>query len=547
MTAVKDFTGKSYAEEGVRKLFRKANLAIYNATGVYFLHSSIGLMEEHDIPTDTTMASDLEKAGLSQSKASKQTKAARKPNNTCSTFDGSTITVSAVTVVLQPRGRAQPEQRYISEEVAKTCGIHDGQQIACSGDVFDRWYSCLCFGLRHSLPKRVYLLWQSPEGHCEHRDNGVPPVTIHTLLETYCLSQLMQTTDVSDMILDELLKVFQNEKILYAKYKGRGRICEGDPNEVVRFMDLEPEDIELLWANTTLGDPIRSLVVDLLTHDLSVSEKKNVATAVRLRRRARELYYDFVQKYQPHEIIDDFASTTYAEHFCAAYHNHAEEEPCYAWRSPSAQSKEMIDNTTTSPSTQSVEIAGVASCKISNNTGGPFDIEHHHDQHPGLVWKKIRSFNSWIIIPHEGPQRREPYPVYVDEDEFDEDGRWPTHPGYNNSDWTPPADEEEDNYKEDWDRAKHQEIPRDARKKRVDDDTGEVTFEIPDEDWYPPRWFDVDRERARNEPYHEWQRYRREEWIAVGNANPYKKCVRFRPFEESRLTLWTDPFTDRQP
>jgi hypothetical protein len=284
--AVLALTGKEYAEEGVRKLFRKANLAVYNATGVYFMHSSIGLYEDHGIPTDTEMARQLEKVGYSQSKAYKATKTPCKPDATIPADDASPRYLSTVAVILQPPGPERIEQRFISAEIANKYGIEDDQGIACSADIFDRWYSSLCFGLRHTFPKRVYILVKSQGAPAEYHDNGVPPVTIQSLLETYCLSQFINTTEVSDMILDRILKGFQNEKRLYAKYKGRGGICEDDPNDVVRFMDLKSEDIEKLWLNTNPVDPIRKLLVDLFTygHNSTVLDVEHVSSTLNLRR-----------------------------------------------------------------------------------------------------------------------------------------------------------------------------------------------------------------------------------------------------------------------
>ncbi|KAF2828258.1 hypothetical protein CC86DRAFT_465975 [Ophiobolus disseminans] len=537
---VQEVIGRRLSQEGVRKWFRKANLAIYNATGVYFIHSSIGL-EDHDIPTDKEMGTEIAKAGISPSKASKQAKNVHKPDDSSSPFDVAAEYVPATAIILQLPGRAIIKQRFISEEVAKMCGIEHGQRIACSVETFGQWYTCLCFGLRHSFPKRLYSFCKPPGGRLKHHDDGVSRFTIHTLLETYYLSQAMKTTDVSDMLLDQLLKVFQNEKALYAKYKGRGCICEVDPNAVLRFMDLEQDGMNELWKNTELGDPIRKLIVDLLTFGLETSEKQ-VAAAVRSSRHARELYAEFAQKYHPHDVIDDFANATYTDHFCANYHNHAEDELCYAWRPPSALSKNLDDDL---PSMQSLEIAGVPFCRVPNNTGEPFDISLYQARHPEIDWKMVRSMNSLITFPSTaGPQRREPRPVFVDEEDFDVYGRWPTHPGYNNKDWEAP-EEEQDGYKDKWERAKHQDIPRDARKKRTEAD-GKVTFEIPDEDWNPPTWFLSERQHEPEETCSEYQRYRMEMWIQDGNTLPVKKCVRFRPFEGIQDTLWTDPFKDRK-
>jgi hypothetical protein len=238
---VEEQTGDHYSKEGVRKMFGRANAAVYNATGVYFLHSSLGLQKKHGIPNETEMLKGLGDAGMPQGRAAKPSDSARSSDESLPVF-----TYPSITVLLQPPGQSGYITRVMSEEIASVCGIEDGMFIGCTSDAFDRWYSCFCFGLRYSLPKRVYKLSQPSEGVCTYLDNGVPPVTIYTILEMYTLSQLFGTTQVSDMLLDEILKVLKHEKALFKKYKGRGNVCEDDPNDVLRFNDLEPGDIEKL-------------------------------------------------------------------------------------------------------------------------------------------------------------------------------------------------------------------------------------------------------------------------------------------------------------
>lgn len=136
--------------------------------------------------------------------------------------------------------------------------------------------------------------------------------------------------------------------------------------------------------------------------------------------------------------------------------------------------------------------------------------------------------------------------MLVDRSGFDGYDRWPTHPGYKNPDWRAPK-EEKDEYEEHWDKkAKHQDIPDEACRKRTDAQ-GKVISEIPDRDWYPPASFGVEREREPAETFAEYQQYRQDEWIECGNELPHVQCERFRPFERSRPTRWTDPFIDRAP
>jgi hypothetical protein len=140
--------------------------------------------------------------------------------------------VNIVTLVLQLPGGHGYATRHITREVLRCLSITADDIIPCTTEVFDRWYSCMCFGLRHTLPKRVYRLKELPWG-CIHVDEGIPETTIHTLLDTYCLSQSMGTTVVSDMLLDEINRSLKNEKIFYRLFGGLGSICEENCNYVV--------------------------------------------------------------------------------------------------------------------------------------------------------------------------------------------------------------------------------------------------------------------------------------------------------------------------
>jgi hypothetical protein len=92
--------------------------------------------------------------------------------------------------------------------------------------------------------------------------------------------------------------------------------------------------------------------------------------------------------------------------------------------------KKPSDDTNNAHRMQPIEIEGVPYCRIANNTGVHFDTVHHQGQRPDIDWKRVRSFCSRIFFPHEGPQRREIEPVMFDDDEFDENGRCPSEPGY---------------------------------------------------------------------------------------------------------------------
>jgi hypothetical protein len=537
---------KLFSQEGTRKRFKKVNRAIFEATGVYFLYSGLGLQEDYNVPNDTDMPQKMREAGLINDPVTRGKKFSNKSKTSNWSKNSHRETVcesEAVVLVIQPPGQSSYASRLISKKIIKTLRITSDQVVPFSVDTFDRWHTCLCFGTRHTLPKRVYKLKQMPEGYA-YVDEGIPPVTIHTLLDTYRLSRFMGTTAVSDMILDGLHEVFKNEKGLFLKYQ-IGAICEGDCNDVMRFLDLEPDDIEKLWKETKRSDPIRRLIVDLLTHGLGAMEglDRIRANALRSGSQARDLYRTFARSHRE-DALDAFANATSPELFYATYHSHKVDEPCYRQVLCSLLSKKWIDDTLDFSNTHLVEIKGVNNCKIINKTGCSLDINALQGQTPHWEWQRICSVNSWILIPPKGPQIRQPRPVYFELDKVDSHGRYPSHPGYNDADWT--VVESTNIYEDDdtWETAKRHGIPRSARKVREDETTGELIFDIEDESWVPPRSFATHVEREFEQSWCEFQRYRKWLWMQQGGKIPIVTCRRWRPFNGPAVMLGDDTFRD---
>lgn len=57
-------------------------------------------------------------------------------------------------------------------------------------------------------------------------------------------------------------------------------------------MDLRPEDIEVLWNRTTLKDPVRKLIINLISHTKDLSPEVT-QSALRRGRRTRQLFITF--------------------------------------------------------------------------------------------------------------------------------------------------------------------------------------------------------------------------------------------------------------
>jgi hypothetical protein len=267
---------KQYSIEGLRQRFENANQIIFATTGVYF--GSLGL-SEYGIPLDN----DIKNANSAKKpKKAKSETAAVPDEQPIAAYKKPSVHEFEVSEVveddLELPGRTVPLllAREIYEGVQSAINNEAYLEDAVSfefftDDALNRWQSCVCFGVRHTFPKRVYKLSKfavyetidhnsenvngeskmgeplteaelslsAPElrqlvgrqlqraqeklereiamgdvpddGKPEYTgeefrytDEGIPPVTIQALFDTYCVSQCMGTTAVSDMILDEI-------------------------------------------------------------------------------------------------------------------------------------------------------------------------------------------------------------------------------------------------------------------------------------------------------------------------------------------------------
>jgi hypothetical protein len=580
----------TWSIECVRQRFENANQIIFAATGVYF--GSLGLLNYYGIPLDIDWRNA--NAGKTSKAKSKKTEYANAElKTTWRKALGFKIDGAVELLIQPPSGGAII--RLVSAKVAKSLRIDASNIIRCTEDTFDRWYSCVCFGIGHNFPKRVYQLKKfakfektkgefqqsksdSPQADAKankiadnvekvdrkvgktdgkakkvdrkleyagdeykYTDAGTPPVTIQSLLDTYCLSQSMSTTHVSDMILEEIRQVLENEKTIATKYT-HGCICDNDCNSVVRFQDALPQDIEKLWMATKVDDPIRRLVLGLLTGSTAEEHQRFLVACPRQSALiARNLWSKFI-KGQCQDLIAAFVAATSSDEFCAAYHNHGTESRCYRMTDPSALSKQLNDDTLDEPIIHKLEIKGVQGCEVIDNTGSGLNLNLLQGQKPQWDWERIQSINSWIVAHPNRPQTREPRPVYFEYEKTDDYGRYPSHPGYNDPQWEATLDDNEYPMGE-WDKAKRFDIPNDAQRVRDGKGTNHVLFDLEDDEWIPPPTFAPEVVRPSDMSYHEFQGYRRWLWVQEGNKIPLETCYRFRPFNVD-LAPREDTFKD---
>jgi len=253
----------SVSPEGVRKRFASANKAVFELTGVYFATSPLGLAE-YDIPLYAELKHFLQDTSEAPPVLSKE------PITNPLFYGG-----EAVQLVVFPPGQDGGVNRFVTQEVMDRLPINDQHFLECSLDNFDRWYTSVFLGRRHTFPRRIYRLEPYDGKDFIHRDNGTPPIAMSDLFETYRLSQEMETTEVSDMILDEIILSFKQEIELVNKHK-EGSVTMQDCDSTIQSMSFEISDINLLWEHTKANDNIRRVVLGLLFDQVELFLDKSV-------------------------------------------------------------------------------------------------------------------------------------------------------------------------------------------------------------------------------------------------------------------------------
>ncbi|KAJ4983444.1 hypothetical protein SVAN01_11052 [Stagonosporopsis vannaccii] len=257
------------SEECVRKRFRKACLAIFKCSGVFFEETALGL-EDYGVPKQAELRNligDIRAAAL-------RTATPTPPPTVTTTTAASTTTASARATAYQRPKRGNSEVSIYTGEVVAfrlkatrnsrpTIRICDRRLVAndrillvydvtvtqrnalqiesavptlpFSTDAFDRWHASVCFGKRRTFPRRDYVCREVGEGEYLLRDNGKPKeecTTVGLMLETYAVSQAMGTGSTSSMIRREIVRKLRDapsEIVGWGKEAFLGRLAVDDP------------------------------------------------------------------------------------------------------------------------------------------------------------------------------------------------------------------------------------------------------------------------------------------------------------------------------
>lgn len=238
----------------MRKRFKKACLAIFKCSGVYFEETALGL-EEYGVPKQAELRNLIGDVVAATLPTPAPTPASTASAATSST-DTVSFTVEPTPAPLHPRptrvdreasiyaGKVVAFQLQTAEDDCPTLRVCDKRLVPndrilhvynvtvdlhnnilveskvptlpFSTPAFDRWHASVCFGNARTFPRREYVCREIYEGEYLLRDHGKPSegmTTIALMLETYAVSQAMGTRTASRMMLREIVRKLRSAPV----------------------------------------------------------------------------------------------------------------------------------------------------------------------------------------------------------------------------------------------------------------------------------------------------------------------------------------------
>lgn len=133
---------------------------------------------------------------------------------------------------------------------------------------FDIFTNCFAPNNRLDVPSQLQYLdtrWAEDYIYHVYEDTGAD-YTVGDILKAYCCSQVLECPAVSDVILRQLMRIIEDEEALAAKYKSGAIELHDNLDVKLRVLDFEPEDVNYVFNHTLVDDPIRLLLLDIITY-----------------------------------------------------------------------------------------------------------------------------------------------------------------------------------------------------------------------------------------------------------------------------------------
>ena len=141
---------------------------------------------------------------------------------------------------------------------------------------FDLFTSCIVLGLGNGVPEQLLRLSQrDPERPNEAAvyEAAGDDYTLGDILKAYCCAQVLQCPAVSDTLLNDLLVTVKAEQAL-AEPRRSSKPCEKISVSRFSTLEFEPEDLNYVYQNTSPDDPIRLLLLDIISDKAQYGRSK---------------------------------------------------------------------------------------------------------------------------------------------------------------------------------------------------------------------------------------------------------------------------------
>jgi hypothetical protein len=132
---------------------------------------------------------------------------------------------------------------------------------------FDLFTSCIVLGLRHGFPQRLLRLSRRdpeiPDEGMMYEDAG-DDYSLGDIFKAYCCAQVLQCPAVSETLLNHLLTTLKAEDAIACRESSSMPI--GDtPVTHFSILDVQREHLKYVFQNTAPDDPIRLLLLDIIS------------------------------------------------------------------------------------------------------------------------------------------------------------------------------------------------------------------------------------------------------------------------------------------
>ena len=358
--------------------------------------------------------------------------------------------------------------------------------------LIDILFSVLFPRRRSTFPRRAFRLRRNQDNENVF-DDIVLDISVDDIFDLYILAASWNSSPMCDLIIDHWRRIYHEEETLREEYlTGSRHFGDVPKGPVANILDFEPKHLNLLWTSTHISanDTVHAVWLDILISKGEVGFetitdnfadydiKFLVDWYKRLNPEQRAKVAPLFKEFHPNptlQTIEDedteqadpqrnpaLVLSGSANQVCALYHNHKRaRKPCYLQSVvPTAVMADDREQQAIIPAHHvKMTINGIPGFLVHNHTGySTSEFQDLPKVFPHWDWERVRAVNCYeeAAKSQYAPRNKNlytlPHPAYFDDgyrggekaNLADEFGRWPSHPGFCDPDWQPPAPTFED-------------------------------------------------------------------------------------------------------